>query len=303
MADGADPVAARAATQRQHFADAVTRVRDRADTAAKSLGVIGTTGLTAAGLVKIGDVFPFAGGLSNWLALLALIGGFAGLAIVIAFFTLRLWRLNTPLVTSPDLAKWDELTKQELPHVEKMYEEFADLNTVPSVRAYQARVSRWESVADNLGEGVDGAVRAHAARAAAEIGALQARAALVVVRNRAARTIKDRRAAAMYLLFAVAALMCAIGSDRLSEQTGDLDTAKSCAELVKAGTTALPRICNSYPVDTDEPAPSPGAVETEALVALAQSVAVCEAAATKRHADQTSCARLRQLLVTAAAPG
>src|SRR5262245_23361457 len=133
-----------------NFRDAAEKIRSRADTAAKTLGGLGTTVLTAIGIVKFGDIFPLPPlDKQVWAAIVVVITSFLTLAGVVAFFTRRLWKLNEPLVqrTDPELM---ELNDEELELVRGIYKIETDLNGVESLGALEARALRLLRIAERL---------------------------------------------------------------------------------------------------------------------------------------------------------
>src|SRR5947208_3296494 len=51
------------------YRDAILKLRARADASAKAIGVLGTSVITAIGISKFADVFPFPGGGLAWVGL------------------------------------------------------------------------------------------------------------------------------------------------------------------------------------------------------------------------------------------
>src|ERR671915_1349990 len=95
-----DAATAEAAAQAQSYRDSLESRRTRTDPAAKALAALGTAGLTAVGIEKVTDIFPYpdGGGLFVGLAL----AGFLGMVAVIVVFTVRLYRASEALNTSSD---------------------------------------------------------------------------------------------------------------------------------------------------------------------------------------------------------
>jgi hypothetical protein len=246
MAD--QPAASFAQDLVKDYREATDKIRARADLSAKTLGGLATSALTAVGIAKFADVFPFPNGFWAWIWLVLVIVGFLSMAAVIAFFTYRLWRINRPIVMASDPKLIEELDeKEELALAEKVYQRAANLNGVPSLRAYEARAHRLERIAERAPEQPAKRLTERASQIRVGVQATQARAGLVIVRRRAARAIYGSWSIAAYVVFALSVLVFAIGTDYLaSKRTDEVALAKSCGEAHTAGATTLPNMCDDY---------------------------------------------------------
>jgi hypothetical protein len=292
----------------ERFRDAIETVRKRADVAAKTLGGLGSTALAAIGFAKIGDVFPFppddnAAQVATFFLLL----GFSLMAGFVAFFTYRLWQLNQPIVLNPDTNRMTDLTTEERAEVRRIYDEMAALNRVESLPAYLARSHRLRRITPRVSDAVAKRYIARADEIEAEVSAVQARGALVVLRRRAKDVISDRLALLAYggLVFAI--VVFAISADKLeAERTSELTVAKECAATKTAGVEVakLPSICTTYfSSPTGKTSSVTAAEEADAAVtALAAAHVRCLRAATKAGTGAGECAPLRRALVAAASP-
>lgn len=256
--DRAAPTAAPAAmaiAQGKRYAEAIERMRGRSDAAAKTLGALATTAITAVGLEKFSGVFPFATDDAwSWVAVVATVGGFVALAVAVGWFVARLWWSNRPIFMPADLERTEDLADEpERTLVRRIYQEIADLNDAPSLSAYEARGWRLNAIAEQLGSGdpLKARLTAQAATIAAEVSATESRAVLNVVRSRSARVLGASRIWRLPALFVAAVLALGLGSDHLASERADrVSTAKACAEAQKAlsaqGLSAvdlLPRLC------------------------------------------------------------
>jgi hypothetical protein len=278
------------------FTEAIEKVRGRVDLTAKTLGTLGTTGVSAIGIAKIADVFPYEG---PWQALAGLIAGFVAMFSAVIVFSARLWRTQEPIVMRSDPKEIDTLRSLWLPwvpfrcwreartrHEEKalvdhVYADFTSLNNVSSLIAYEAREHRFRRIARWL-EG-DEATRLtdRADEISADVLETQARAALILIRNRAKKALFGLVPILMYVVFFVGLGGFAISSNALeSNRTGQLDLAQKCAAAKSAGVGTLPDSCDDYNV-TSKPAPSARDTAASGLAALSAARADCIAAAEK----------------------
>ena len=243
--------------QQKRFRDAADKIRSRADLTAKGLGALGTTVLTAIGITKVGDLFPAKAEL-RWLVGVAFVlVGFAAMTFVLGFFTRRLWRVNEPIFLAADEKRMPDLDKHspkgttpELDRVTEIYGGMADLNDVPSLRAYELRGHRWERIAEReRNEKRAKELQIRAALLRAEVLATETRALAVLVRDRASRAIADSRAVAAYAAFVIGVVLFAAGADWLeSNRTDEVALARSCGDARKAGATELPDPCTEFNV-------------------------------------------------------
>jgi hypothetical protein len=287
-----------ATDQAQRFRDATDRIRERTDLAAKALGGLALTGFTAIGIAKIADVFPYPPG--EWPYLVALFGGFLFMLGGVAIFTYRLWSVGQKVVLRPDPDLMTDLKGSERVLVRTIYDEFAELNNAPSLRAFVARAFRWQRIADSL-EPND--VRAQPLRDRAQLVlsealATQTRAGMIVARMRASDVIKGPEAVLAYLFFFVGVLSFGIAADRIdSERTQRVTVAKSCADAVTAGAKDLPAICGT----PSKPQPTtPTDAAGQGVVAIATALQKCLSAAEKTNKPRAICQPLRTALAASA---
>ena len=90
--DVATPEATGIADQAQRFRDATEQIRARTERTAKGLGGLGTLAVSAVGIAKFADIFPFPPGQGWWVALL--IVSFLTMILVVGVFTYRLLRVS-----------------------------------------------------------------------------------------------------------------------------------------------------------------------------------------------------------------
>jgi hypothetical protein len=276
----------------QRAIDAIDATRKRTDATAKVVGGLGTSAVTAVGIAKFADVFPFPP--DQDLAVAGLLIGFVAMAAVIAHFTGRLWAVNANIVMKSDPDEMDDVDPAEREVVRVVYQQVADLNQAPTLRAYEARRFRLLRTAGRVESGPAEGLKERAAEIESDIGVAQVRAALAVVRRRATRAVTDATAGALYATFLAAVVLFGISADRLdSERAGRITTAKSCAEAAKENATSLPPICG-----TSTPATQPTAAEIhqEAVEALGTALGKCEATRVAGSATDR-CAELAQSLV------
>jgi hypothetical protein len=285
----------RATEQEKRFREVADKIRSRADLTAKGLGTVGTTILTALGISQVGDVFPARPDEWQWWVSTGfVIIGFVGMATVLAFFTLRLWRLNQPIFLASDVNWMPDLKepkqtapvvdseaaaslnqiKTERRRVQDLYREVAALNLAPTLLAYEARGDRFDRIASRRGEDAEG-LRDQASLIKAEVLATQTRALAVLVRDRAARALTGNSARMAYATFVAGVILFATGADWLdSGQTDKIAQAKNCGDASKAGATVLPDECIQYEVT---PAPTTTTPEVDAGASTQRSEALIEA--------------------------
>ena len=315
-ADSKSPVSEQYAAMTANFREAATRIRERADTSAKALGALGTTVLTAVGIIKFGDISPHPPLDEPWVreAIALVIGSFLTMAFVIGFFTRRLYKLNEPLVqkTDPTLMSLD---KDELKLIEEVYKQDTDLNQVRSLAALEARAHRLLRIAERLPTpapaedgkpAVPDEPRRLQEEAAAIIIAVRyslTRGALVVTRRRAANAILDGWAKLAASAFVLAVIVFAVASDFLeSERSSAIKVATECAAAAKETSidrSKLPAICAEYltPEDGDAgggttAAKQLNAAREAAMAALGQ----CEVAVSASGTGAPICERLRAVV-------
>jgi hypothetical protein len=243
--------------QVQRFRDASEQVRQRTERTAKGIGGLGTAGVSAIGIAKFADLFPWPPG--QWLWAVILIASFFAMILMVGVFSYRLWGVSQPLVTKSDSAQM-EITSDEKIEVDKVYDQTAHLAWAPSLRAMEARAHRLERVSARLEASSDERRSALAARLKSQaietvtaVRSSQASAALVVIRRRSSCAVRGPGAIAAYVVFAVAVFGFGVAADRLdSERNQRTDVVKKCAEAAKAvkavphqSLPSLPPICKS----------------------------------------------------------
>jgi hypothetical protein len=291
-ADSGDTAASAAIEQGKLYAAAVEKMRLRTDTAAKTLGALATTAITAVGLVKFSDVFPFATDqVLSWVYVVVMVLGFLVIATATAWFVFRFWRSNRPVVMSSQPSKIIDLDgTDEMSRVTAIYQQVADLNNARSLYAYEARGWRFSAIAERLGDdSLAKYLTAQAEAITAEVKTTQFRALLNIVRMRSANMITGWRTVIIVGLFLAGVLMLGIGADYLaSERTDRVAMAKACAEAQKVireqglpAADLLPAICRPSQIAPAADKPKPGEVSETAttLTALTTQYQECVSAA------------------------
>jgi hypothetical protein len=326
-----------AADMNERFRDAVESVRKRAEATAKGLVALGTTVLTAIGIAKFSDVFPLPPGYGAYAAIGILIGSFVLMALVIVFFTLKLWRLTEPLVMAshPDEIVDLKGKQKELDRVNEVYDQVADAHNVESLSAYEAGADRLDRIAQRTSDEHEAERLAdEATMIRTEVITAMGRAALAVMRYRTARAIRGRGALVVYLAFFVAVLAFGLSADwlesaragevkvatdcagaqkggatrsppickkYLTSAVGEINVATDCAAAQKGGATKLPTICDKYVPPVAAAAPSeasdPRAEVDKARDELSAALSRCHAAARKAEIDEKVCAPLVRALI------
>lgn len=293
-----------ATEQLKAFRELAEGVRKRTDLAAKTLGAAGTTALSAIGIAKIADAFPYEG---PWLGLVGLLVGFAAMAFALVALSIRLWRTQEPIVMRSDPDEIDDLRgDEERRLVREVYDDMATLNDIASLRAYEARGHRLERSAVWAGPERATALRDRALVISAEVLATQGRAGLIIVRRRATNAITGGWSVVVAVVFFLGLLGFAFGSDSLeSKRSGEVALAKSCAEAKEAGVTTLPASCSGAVSGQPDEEETPSAAQTvaETVEALAAAKADCLAAAEKAgEAAALACMPLDRALSAAVNP-
>jgi hypothetical protein len=294
--DESDPI--------QHYRDAMEKIRRRADVTAKALGGLGTTALTAIGLAKFGDLYPIPPGgfLDVWWAVVVLPTSFIVIALIIAYFTARLWSVNEPVLMRSDPGRMTDLRgADERSIVETVYGDTAALNDAVSLRAYEARAHRLHRIADRADEETAAKRRSEADEIVGDVAEAQARAAMIIVRRRAANVVRSKRSLFAYFLLAAGVLGFGISADRLeSERAGRIEVAKACAEARAKNAANLPQICGEVMKDKGEAEISPEEEEAAAIAELAAALGRCEAALKKTPSPRpNACASIRRAIAAA----
>jgi hypothetical protein len=287
--DPAAPGSKGVADQAQRFRDATDAIRQRTELTAKTLGGLGTAAISALGIAKFADVFPWAPGQGWWVALL--IASFLAMLGVVGLFVWRLWHASERIVLRSDPDRMGELAADERETVSQVYAETARLNLVPSLRALEARAHRLYRIANRTDE--EARARKLVERAndiAADIRSVEARAGMLVVRKRAAQVFRDALAILAFIVLAFAVVGFGVSADRLeSERTGLTKVVKDCAEAKKAaseigGVRTIPEICKGNTPRPPAAAAAPAAAPCCQLSAAA-TLAVTPAKGTRQRAE------------------
>ena len=245
-----NPVTEAVKANADHHRDVTEKIRGRAETTAKTFGTLATAGVTALGISKLGDIWPFPDGL-YW-PIVGILIGFFGMVGVVAFFTARLWGVSQPILTNTDPDLMDELSPEERKMVAETYENTAKVNAVKDLRTYAARGRRFIRIADNRPPGATdtASLRDRGAGIRMDVQATTALGIARIVRRRAGLVVRSKLSLVAILAFAAAAATFAISADRLeSARAAEIATAKSCAEArtAKAREDRLPKICGDEP--------------------------------------------------------
>jgi hypothetical protein len=241
-----DAATAESVAVAQSYRDSLESLRTRTDTAAKALAALGTAGLTAVGIQKVTDVFPYPDGGAPFVVLGFV--GFLTMVVVIVCFTVRLYTASEALNTSSDP---DRMTRnvKERAQIRTIYNRMALLNDHPTLLRYERSAQDMQSLADAE---TDNAKRRDlgdlAARMRAEIRATQASAAHAVISARLRRTLSDVKTKTLGVVFIGALLTFGLAVNWLdSERTAQAAALKGCADAItaKVPTGALPKFCKA----------------------------------------------------------
>lgn len=303
MAEPASVAGIEAQTKR--FSEAADRIRGRADNTAKGLAAVGTSAVGALGVVKFADVFPIE---LDMLPVAVVVAMFLGLLLMIGavlWLAAQQWRITRPVFTRSRPSLMKDLDDEERELVREVYQEHALLNGAPSLVAYEARGVRYQRIADRM-DSLDArkaGVEARAAVIASEVRAKQARAAALVIRQRAARGVTGWKAATPVAVFVAGLAMIAVGADYLEGQRGRPAAATECAAAVKGLTEAglepeayVAGAC-PLPTPTTPPAgepPTVAATKAATLTNLAAQYEDCVEVAKDKPAP--ACEELRALI-------
>jgi len=305
--DDSAPVAARpddgASAQAQRFRDGAEAIRQRTDLTAKTFGGLATTAVSALGIAKFADVFPMPPG--EWPWTIGLIGGFVLMLAVVGLFTARLWKVSEPIILRSSAKAMLRKPGGELRDddeekiVEDIYNEVAELNRAPSLRAYEARAHRLLRIADRSDDQRAAKLGARASTIIGDILATESRALMIIVRRRATHAVGDKKAMVAYALFIVGIAGFGVSANRLdSERTGSVNIAKACADARTAGAAKLPAICGS---PSTPAASTPAAERAQAIKDLGAALGRCEATLPKGTSPDP-CAPLQRAFTEAIAP-
>lgn len=228
-------------------------MRQSSDLAAKVVAGVGTTLLTAIGVAKFSDVWPYPPG--SWPAVLLLIAGFAGMGFAVITFAIRIWKLHEPIALRSDTSLITGVP--ELNDVMSLFDEVATMNGVSSLLAYEARAHRLERIAKWLPSTDAPRVIEEADLIQTEVLATLARARVRILRSRIAEALRGRDAIKLYITFGVAVLAFGLAADWLqSERTDKVAVAKACADARAVSTVVedkIPPICGKPRSNSEEP--------------------------------------------------
>lgn len=320
MADEKLLGAERAKDQAQSYRDAMERIRTRTDVTAKLLGGIGTAAIGAVGYAQFADVFPFHS--SRWW-LVALVGGVVAMICAVIYGVYRFNGATRSIVTTADVegtiaanrvSCLNHFSKQEEEVVRRVYGDMAELNRVESLAAYQARAHRLERIAARTADTkVAATLRGRADQIEAEIAATQARLGALILRARSSDALFGWKTLIPVVVFAIGWYGMALASDAIqSDRSGEIEVAKSCAELKAAGPVGpLPGACAATPEEEKKDEQKRAEEKENAAVASVESAATsvlaaskeCHEAARAADQDQAVCAPLKGALDLLTAEG
>lgn len=280
-------------------AAAADAAKKRAELAAKAVGGLGTSLVSAIGLAKFSDVWPWPGGGGSWLALVGLLSGFAAMAVAIGGLARRLWHVNEPVIwrSNPRLIIGLR-DASEKTIVRRVFDEMASVNDVPSLLAYEARGARWERISRHLSPEIAKKLGEAASVIRSEVTVTHQRANLRVVQHRIHEAFFAGGATVLYVTFFLGLLGFGLGADNLQSGRSDsIALAKACAEAKTAGAANLPPACAGASPSSPSPSPSPPTALEEVATAranLAEALAACEKAAMDE--GRNPCLALRRAL-------
>ncbi|MEJ2865979.1 hypothetical protein [Actinomycetospora flava] len=252
--------------QATRLTEAIGKIRTRADTTAKGLLAFGGAALAALGITKATDLTPEYWSVETVTGVAAAVAGFILVAVALAWFSARLWRVGAPVFTSSDLIETQEGlgTDEEEELVANAYTDMARLNGVRSLLAYEARGWRLQRIASRADEDRKKELLQEADMIRAEVRAVHARAGALVVRERASRAITGGSTIVAGALFLAGLIALTAGAGLLSTARNDalVATAKACAEAQAAiddteRDVELPPGCGPAP---DDPVVPPATV-------------------------------------------
>jgi len=286
------------------YRDLADKIRGRVDALGKTFGALATTGATAIGLAKIGDLFPLPAGDAYETWAYVAIGGFAVGVLAVIYLATRLSKVSRPLYVRADLdgmERDDEISGPERGRIEPLFDRTARLNGAQSLMGYERRggalrrSARWtrdeeerkrrEALADEVRGDVEQTL---------------ARAAVIVIRRRAAKAVTGLGAWLAYLAFVSGLVAFGLGTDKVASGRVEPATAKACADARTAGArpSELKPPCDSS--TTGAQAPTPTEAQTRVTVAEQALAAykTCEAA-TPAPLSDADCAAQRDAVVDA----
>jgi hypothetical protein len=274
----------------KRFSTTAETLRARTDLAGKTLAAGGSALVTAVGIAKFSDIWPFPGGPGSWVAVIVVVVGFLTMGFSVLLFAKRFWDLNQPIVFRSELSLMPHLsTSERTDLVEPLYGEVAALNGARSLAAFEARAHRMERVARWLPSPEAAIARAEAVLIQTEVLAIVTQAKVRVLRQRINAAVTDSGARNLAIAFAIGVIAFGWGADFLaSERTDKVAVAKACAdaravdEIVE---DTLPDICGEPP-DATSPAP---ATVSDRLAAANASLATALAECRKAARVDSSC--------------
>ena len=295
-----DAATTEAAAQAESYRKALEGLRTRTDTTAKALAGLGTAGLTAIGIEKVTDVFPYPDG--NGLLVGVALVAFLALVVVVVVFTVRLARASAPLKTSSDPERMTEDAEERM-LLEGVYDGTAELNGAKSLLDYENRAHEMGDSADRTNDEPERKrLQEQAARIRAEVRATQASGAYEIISGRLTRAVSDDKTKVLGLTFVAALLAFGLSVDRLdSERTAEAAAFKGCADSIEAKVpaSALPDFCDVVaPESVKEQTPNQKAASR--LLELATLYETCVDSATENEQPLATCTSLRTGLRTAA---
>jgi hypothetical protein len=291
--------------------------RSRAEISAKALGGLGTAALSAVGIAKFGDLFPLPAGdmgFPIWAAVVAVPIAFFVMAYVIVHFSLRLGRATEPIFMRANPAEIEGLNKEEKERVEAVYALVAGLHGYESLQEYEQAAITREIEARETSPAERDVPLKEAETIRADVDEAQQRALLNVTRMRTKDSVKGTVSKLLYVTFAVALVVFAIGADYLdSERSARVAAAKACADAADAIRRGAPRSVRLLPpicgkdaagaLEDDTPAATSSGELTGSAKELAARWDACRTAAKAGDAaDELECARIRRALVTVLDP-
>lgn len=329
------PATSAAADQIERWRSALDSVRGRADLTAKALAAIATTAIGAVGLAKIQDIFPSDWSFWRVVAAIAAVAGLIAFAWVVVSFLGRLTQVNAPVATSTRSAPPEDLNDDERAILDRIGADAAAAKGVSSLRAYEARATRLERVAERSDSTRATELRARAEEIRVDVRAALGEAAADIVRRRAAHAFTETSARALYVAGIAGLLLFALGTDYLDGERNGTDAitktqqalrkdrvaiAKDCADMGKAyadqGLKPVldPSTCPSTITapTTTPPAPKTATADEEAAGAiqdLGSRLVNCVAAIRNDEdgkplpADVAACDHIRRVLARTASTG
>lgn len=290
------------------YRDIADKLRGRVDTLGKTFGALATTGATAIGLAKIGDLFPLPKGDDYKAWAYAAIGGFALGALAVVYLATRLSKVSRPLYVRSDVEGMErdrEISGKERRRIEPLFERTARLNGAQSLVGYERRgaalrrTARWTRHEDERARR-----EARADEVRADVEQTLARAAVIVIRRRAAKALTGFGAWAAYVAFVAGLVLFALGTDKVASGRVDPATAKACADARSAGATPeeLGPPCSKTSAGAGGDTASEGQVRVTIAEQALAALKTCEDAVKAGTLETADCQGLRGAVGAAVAP-